>query len=323
MTPALFRRQGAVKEKDAVGDSPFPCIEVLLPTYNGESFLPELLRSLLGQEGVQVVLSVRDDNSSDATPEIVRLFAAKHGNMRYTIGPRLGVVGNVNALLESGEPYAPYFALADQDDVWYLEKLRILHAAMRKMEETYGEDVPLLVCSDARCVDACGTVLAPSFLGQLGIPHGWGRDIREALVMSHALGCSCMGNAALRRWAAPLPAAEHIFMHDWWLLLVAACFGAVHCIRTPLLDYRQHTKNVLGAKGKGSFRERLAQADTNARRTQQQAATFLHRFEKQLPAGQRQAIAAWADMPTGPRPLRLWHCWRQGFGKPGWRWVLT
>lgn len=294
-------------------------IDILLPAWNGERFFQAQLDSLLAQQKVDSRIVVRDDASDDGTLGLARAYAARHANIEVHAGPRLGVVGNINWLLtrSAGEERADYFALSDQDDVWHPHKLSREMDAMHALECRFGSEAPLLVCSDARCVDAQSRELHPSFLKQLGVPSDWGKDLRQTLVMSHALGCSCLGNAALRRLALPIPAAEDIFMHDWWLLLVAMCFGAAYCIHEALLDYRQHAGNVLGAKGKGRFLQRLAASRQHARRSQRQAQTFLIRFADKLDTWQRDAVRAWAFMPISPLWYRLWLCQRHGFAKPG------
>jgi hypothetical protein len=40
-------------------------------------------------------------------------------------------------------------------------------------------------------------------------------------------------------------------MHDWWMALVAARFGNVSCLEEPLVQYRQHGINSIGAKKLG------------------------------------------------------------------------
>ena len=296
-----------------------PLIDILLPTWNGAAFLPAQLDSLLRQQDVSTRILLRDDGAEDGTCVIVRRFAERHGQLLPHAGPRLGVVGNVDALLSrsEAEDAAGYFALCDQDDIWYPHKLAVSLQAMRALEKRFGPEKPLLVCGDARCVTADGRPLHASFLKRMGLPPDWGDDLRHVLVMSHALGCTCLGNAALRRLALPLPEAEAIFMHDWWLLLVAVSFGAVHCLDMPLLEYRQHAANVLGATRRGRPRQRLAAWRDGARRTQRQARTFLERYAGQLDPAQRQIVQAWAFMPERPWLLRRWRCWRQGFAKPG------
>ena len=47
-------------------------VQVLMSTYNGEKFLDEQIRSIVAQKGVEVSILVRDDGSTDSTPEIGR-----------------------------------------------------------------------------------------------------------------------------------------------------------------------------------------------------------------------------------------------------------
>ena len=58
-----------------------------------------------------------------------------------------------------------------------------------------------------------------------------------------------MANRRLKDMALPLP--REIRMHDWWLALVAAAFGQYGYVPRPLVLYRQHDGNALGAKAWG------------------------------------------------------------------------
>jgi hypothetical protein len=37
-------------------------------------------------------------------------------------------------------------------------------------------------------------------------------------------------------------------MHDWWFAMTATAFGELVFIPTPLVQYRQHGRNTIGAK---------------------------------------------------------------------------
>ena len=50
-------------------------VQVLLSTYNGETYLKQQLDSILNQKNVAVKLFVRDDGSSDGTVDILRAYA--------------------------------------------------------------------------------------------------------------------------------------------------------------------------------------------------------------------------------------------------------
>ena len=39
---------------------------------------------------------------------------------------------------------------------------------------------------------------------------------------------------------------SELYMHDWWLALLARYYGETQFIDKPLLDYRQHCQNQVG-----------------------------------------------------------------------------
>ena len=52
-----------------------PKISILLSTYNGAKYLAEQLDSLLEQSYTNIVIVIRDDGSTDATRELISLYA--------------------------------------------------------------------------------------------------------------------------------------------------------------------------------------------------------------------------------------------------------
>jgi hypothetical protein len=65
------------------------------------------------------------------------------------------------------------------------------------------------------------------------------------LAQNQITGCASLINRALLTLACPLP--KSLRMHDWWLALLAAAAGKVAYIPQPLVQYRQHAGNVVGA----------------------------------------------------------------------------
>jgi len=63
-------------------------ISVGLPVYNGADYLPAALDSILSQEEVDFELVVSEGGSTDATPTILREYAARDTRVRYL--PALG-----------------------------------------------------------------------------------------------------------------------------------------------------------------------------------------------------------------------------------------
>lgn len=300
-------------------------VQVLLSTYNGETYLAEQLDSILAQKEVNVKLLIRDDGSIDETTEILRTYASVHENIRYFCGENCGVVASYFRLFECADPEVDFYAFADQDDVWDADKLSIACQKLEEMRQSDSEaeavipekkeekeqsannkkrgkkkkkkntvaeqpapipaeaepalpplrtyQKPLLYCCDALNTDEELNPLPESMqtAGKSKIP-----DFRNALIENIARGGSIVFNHALMAYVRiPMPA--DIYMHDWWLYLVASCFGEVYYDEQSHYSYRQHGGNVLGAaapSGSGKFFRRLKQSKTNAGHISRQAKTF-------------------------------------------------
>lgn len=97
-------------------------VDVVMCTYNGEKFLREQLDSIVGQTYPIHRLIVQDDGSTDSTVEIVREYAARHPFIElYVNGRNLGF--NLNFKTAVMRATADFVAIADQDDVWFPDKI--------------------------------------------------------------------------------------------------------------------------------------------------------------------------------------------------------
>lgn len=231
-----------------------PRVAILLSTYNGAKYLSEQLDSLLAQDYLNYVIVVRDDASSDASVDIVSGYAQRHPELFHILPverANLGACGGFSALLEYvlenkellGLERA-YSMFCDQDDVWHANKVSTTLAAMLDLEQRF----PFRACllhSDLRVVTDGGAEIAPSFFAYQGLRPNK-RSFARMLVSNSVTGCTMMVNEKLARLATPIP--QGAIMHDWWLALLAASAGHIDTIEEPLIDYRQHQENTVGAK---------------------------------------------------------------------------
>ena len=230
-------------------------IAVLLSTYNGAKFLAEQLDSLFAQSYQDFVLVVRDDGSSDNTVSILQAYAQQHGD-RIRLLPRddrnFGASGGFAFLIdyvlgnkESLGLNSAYMMFCDQDDTWFPEKLEKQFSAMLEAEELAPSPIPILVHSDLEVVSEQNTVIAKSLIHYQGLEIE--RNRFPNLVISNLVtGCTALINENLAQKALPIP--ENAIMHDWWLALVATAFGRLIYLDIPLVHYRQHGNNTIGAK---------------------------------------------------------------------------
>ncbi len=208
-------------------------VEVLLSTFNGVTYLRELLDSVRAQEYPDVTLSVRDDGSADGTLALVERSLSDRANVTITAGANLGAGDSFLTLLRAVSPSARFAAFCDQDDVWLPGKLSV---AVKALEPFDG---PALYCSAVNLVGEDLTyirvhrrcVKRPSF--------------ENALVENIATGCTIVLNRpAMDLLASRVP--KDFLMHDAWSYLVVSGCGYVVYDPIPRVLYRLHRSNAIG-----------------------------------------------------------------------------
>ena len=211
-----------------------PLVSIALATYNGETYLPELLDSLFAQTYANIEVIVVDDISTDNTLSILENYRERYANLKvYANEKNLGYVKNFEKAFSlcSGDFIAP----CDQDDKWLPDKVK------RKVEEI--GDFPMIYCD--------------SLIGdeQLQLT---GRRVSDAVVcrtytncLNYAVYANVYGHASLFR-SSLYRSAPHFpvhIPHDWWLVFNATLQGGVKYLPEALIIYRQHPKNLFGIIG--------------------------------------------------------------------------
>ena len=221
-------------------------ISVVLCTYNGAEYIEAQLQSIEQQTMPPEEIIVYDDGSQDSTFLIVQAFAALSGAAVKACQNqvRTGVIKNFSQAIAAAS--GSYIALCDQDDVWLAEKLEKSMAVMDSLEACYGRDVPLLVHSDLKVVNAKLKEISPSMFDLQNLRNEAVAPLKVLLVQNYVTGCTILMNRAAKELVLPLP--EDIVMHDWWIALCVAAAGKIGFVDQPLLLYRQHGKNTVGAR---------------------------------------------------------------------------
>jgi len=209
-----------------------PTVAVVVATYNGATYLRQQLESIVQQSYKPSQIIIVDDDSLDDTLQVANNFAAHHPEVMVVQNEtRLGYIKN----FEKGMliATASYVALSDQDDIWMPHKLETLLANI-------GDQ--MLAYSDSELIDANGQLLNQKM-----------SSIKNQLAyhtpIMYAIGAWAPGHAMLFKKelvdkAAPFPA---LVTHDFWLGFVATCYSRVVYVNEPLVHYRQHTQNAIGA----------------------------------------------------------------------------
>ncbi|HEY4417206.1 MAG TPA: glycosyltransferase family 2 protein [Verrucomicrobiae bacterium] len=107
-----------------------PKVSVLIPVYNGETYLAECLQSILNQDFQDMEILIADNCSTDRTVDIIKLFAQCDNRIRWwTNSSNLGCYGNSNACLQQAKGQFIKFVYADD--------LLISRQALKKMVEVF------------------------------------------------------------------------------------------------------------------------------------------------------------------------------------------
>ena len=221
-------------------------IAVVMTTYNGASFLAEQIDSILAQTLTPSLIIVSDDCSEDETCLIVEKYQAEGKLKLYRNETRVGVVANFKHAI-SLVPTGYYFALSDQDDIWYPNKLARCFEEMQKIEIP---GLPAMVYSDLCFIDATKKILNPSFRNELGHDK-YAHCLDTLLFGNFVLGCTTLCNESMKSHIAEMPVNPN-FNHDAWMAMVAFCIGNTYSINEPLVYYRKHEKNVTISEHKKS-----------------------------------------------------------------------
>lgn len=231
-----------VTDKQSVSE--YPPVTVVLAVYNPTpEHLSEQLRSLRDQSyPIARLVAVIADRTSVA---LVRDATADAGwSVDYVVPEsetssyRSFEIGLKRALEVS--PSNALFSLCDQDDLWHPEKIE---KSVVELLRTGAS----LVHTDARIL-ADGAIVGRSLFKRERRVNDDGA--RALLLRNSVTGMTTLFSREVAQASVPFPAQSALFFHhDLWLALIASVLRGIARLSIPLVDYRQHAANVVGAMG--------------------------------------------------------------------------
>ena len=248
-----------------------PEISVAMCTYNGAQYIVEQLESMAAQTLLPTEIVVSDDGSTDGTIALLKQTwerLSKHSSELRTV--KLTVISNKTSLGVTknfeqaiGATTKPFIFLADQDDLWFPQRLEVETAQLKA-----GAGFAI---GDAQLVNSSCEPLGHSLFEALSLSSE-----ERAGIVSHPVdvlikrnivtGATAAFSRSVFDKAAPFPAG---WVHDEWLAMVAALSGVQFAVTESLIGYRQHDSNQIGVK-KNTLSTRMAKlraegAERNAR----------------------------------------------------------
>jgi len=222
-------------------------VSVVLATYRPNiKFLQLQLKSIFKQDYPNIELIVCDDSCDDVVFEEVRQLVeslSEEYKIKTTIVKNEKNKGSNKTFerlttLATGE----YIAYCDQDDMWEHDKITTL---VNKIEA----EKAVVAYSDLAIIDEDNQVTSKSFKDvSKRLNHIQGDKAYDYFIRRNSItGCTMLIKTEIAKESLPFP-DFNIYVHDHWLALYASCRGKVAYVERPLVKYRIHSNNQIGAK---------------------------------------------------------------------------
>lgn len=208
-----------------------PLVSIALCAYNGARFLGAQLDSIVNQTYSDIEIICVDDCSKDETYSILSAYAAKDARIRiYKNTSQVGVNKNFHRAFSHCK--GSFIAIADQDDLWELNKIQVLI-------DNLGEN--LLIYSDSMYVDSTGQPENKT----IGTYHNFtkGGKPERFLLQNCVSGHSLLFSRELLSYVKDSSSPVY---YDWDLAYSAACLNRLTFTTAILTHYRLHETSVTG-----------------------------------------------------------------------------
>lgn len=216
-------------------------VAVILAAYNGLQWIEEQLTSILGQLVVDVTVYISIDPSTDGTEDWCVAYAVEHPQV--VILPFAGKFGGASRnffrlIRDVDFELYDFIALADQDDIWHLDKLqRAVDEIDTRQVDAYSSNVTAFWPDNkSHILDKAQPQVAWDFLFEAAGP-----GCTYVFNKSFALALKASVQAEWQK-------VQEVRLHDWYCYAFARSHGYRWFIDpVPSMDYRQHGNNQVGA----------------------------------------------------------------------------
>lgn len=224
---------------------------ILLAAYNGGEFIEQQLESIIAQTFQDWQLYIRDDHSTDDTPDIIENYSLKDKRIHFLKDDKgnLRSAQNFNALMAHCRDFGNYFMFCDQDDIWMSNKISDSLFEIKSIET---QNEPAICFGTYELIDRNGNKIDSE-----PINYNHSLDIKILLAMNFTYGCTMILNKQLLDLCVPV--SQNAENHDYWIALIAALSDAKYkYMPKPMLYYRQHGNNVSGSYNDSGFKKRVS-----------------------------------------------------------------
>ena len=202
-----------------------PLVSVVIPVFNGESFLRDAVQSVLAQQYSSVEIIVVDDGSTDASATVAKSLP---GPVRYLYQTNSGPSAARNRGIEHAQ--GSLIAFADADDLWPAAKLELQLTCLIK-------DPPIeIVMGRIQQVRLSETVNGETKTEEFGEP-AFSVNLGSAIIRKSVFERIGLFDETMR------------FSEDVdWFMRAREGGAAILTIDAVTLFYRQHEQNMTRGK---------------------------------------------------------------------------
>jgi glycosyltransferase involved in cell wall biosynthesis len=206
-------------------------VSIAMATYNGAKYLSEQLDSIIQQTYKNIEIVIVDDCSKDETVAIITKYQQQFSFINLHINETNSGVTKTFAKAIA-ESKGSLIAISDQDDIWELNKIKILVDNIEKFDAVY---------SNSLLVDSQGNSLNKSFTSIMNMrTYTSGTPF---LLSNSVPGHTILMKADFIKKIMPFPPK---ILFDLWIGFCAASNNGIKFVDRTLVNYRQHETNTIG-----------------------------------------------------------------------------
>lgn len=202
-------------------------VSVVIPTFNGQRYIAEMLESILNQTKQIDELVVSDDASTDRTVYLIENIVRNYPHLNFVLlrnKENIGLKKNIVQAIRSST--CELILLADQDDIWEFNKVEVF-SKIYECGHHY-------IISDMRVINEVSEIL----------PFTWSEyclkrfNVHKDLISN---GCSIGVSSTFINACLPIPFVK---AHDVWLSYCARKLKIRYFVDITLMRYRFNSKGI-------------------------------------------------------------------------------
>ncbi|MBQ6788409.1 MAG: glycosyltransferase [Lachnospiraceae bacterium] len=217
-------------------------VTVLLPVYNGEKFIIDMLDSIERQNYRPMQIIIGDDASSDRSVGLCEQWKSKNESDDLQIvhlirEENVGLSQNIANMRTKIK--GKYVFLADQDDVWLEQKVEKQVNYLKQHPECQ-----ICLCDRSVVNERCNLLLSSVYEYS-----GYRKTMMlfdEVVNMRAIFAANCMAIRNGEHFQEYLNIPKELVSHDTFIAYMASYYGTIDFMFEPLLLYRIHPNSLSG-----------------------------------------------------------------------------